>query len=110
MDDLHDYLGDKARIAELEKEVARLTRRNVEWKHKYKKISNKYSKKNVLVTRSAKALKEIALVKEQGFIGTIINQIRLIAEKHFLSVGHTQDLWYKSNKEGDKLCPKKRKK
>lgn len=97
----------KYRLKKLEtehdKEVTRLKRRNVEWKCKYKKLHNKHSTRDILVTRSAKALKEIALVKQQGFTGTVRSQIRLIAEKHFLSVGHTQDLWYKSNKEGDKL-------
>lgn len=97
MKDLSDYLGDKARIVELEKEVARLTRRNVEWKCKYKKLHEKHSKRKILKTRSSKALEQIEQVKNNGFTGTVISQIRLIADKNFLSVGHTQDLWYKSN-------------
>jgi len=92
-----EHFDGEARVAELEKEVVRLKRRNVEWKCKYKKIHNKHSSRNILVTRSAKALKEIEKIKTEGFTGTVRSQLRLIAAKFFLSVGHTQDLWYKGD-------------
>lgn len=91
MDDLKQYLTLKNRVAELEKEVARLKRRNTEWKHKYKKVA----KKGVLQSRSSKALETIEEIKRVGFTGTVRAQIKLVAEKHFLSVGHVTDLWYK---------------
>lgn len=99
MDSLSEYLDQKVRIEELEKEVARLTRRNVEWKHKYKKLHNQYSKREILLTRSDKARADIKQVKNEGFTGTVRSQIRLIADRHFLSVGHTTDLWYKYEKQ-----------
>lgn len=96
VNDLHQYLNYKTRVEGLEKEVKRLKRRNTEWRCKYKKLYNKHSKRKLYLTRSEKALKYVNQVKQEGFTGTTISQIRLIAKKHFLSVSHTTDLWYKS--------------
>tara|TARA_R110000751_G_scaffold302354_1_gene416346 strand:- start:260 stop:553 length:294 start_codon:yes stop_codon:yes gene_type:complete len=92
MNDLQAY----HEIKTLKKEVARLTLRNVEWKHKYKKLCEKHGHRRP-TSRGDKALITIEKIKLEGFTGTVISQLKLVADKHFLSVGHINDLWYKSN-------------
>ena len=96
VNDLSEYLSQKQRIEELEKEVERLKRRNVEWKHKYYKLKEKHGGSKPL-TRSEKAVIMINEVKSKGFDGAIIDQIRMIADKTCLSVSHVLDLWYNRN-------------
>lgn len=91
MSDLNEYLTLKNRIEELEKQVKRLKQRNAEWKCKYKKVA----KKGVLVTRTSKARDDIKRIKQEGFKGTVIAQIKQVAKTHYLSVGHVTDIWYK---------------
>lgn len=81
-----------------DKEIARLTRRNVEWKCKYKTIYEKHSTREILLTRSDKALEAIKEIKLEGFTGTAGLQIKMIAEKCFLSISHADYLWYKHKK------------
>ena len=95
INDLSQYLSDKDRIEQLEKEIVRLKRRNVEWKCKYKKLHQKFSKRDILLTRTDKALRVIAEIKSKPIEGTVRANVKRIANANFLSVGYVQDLWYK---------------
>lgn len=94
VDDLSEYFSQKQRIEALEKEVQRLKRSNTGWKYKYYKIREQLGYKKPL-TRTDKALNMIRQIKQDGFNGTVVEQIRTVAKQTFLSVGHVQDLWYK---------------
>ena len=91
MSDLQQYLTLKNLIDELEKEVDRLKKRNTEWKCKYKKVA----KKGALISRTSKARDEINQIKENGFEGSVISQIRKVSKAHYLCVGYVTDIWYK---------------
>ena len=67
-------LAEYSTIKELRSEVARLTIRNVELKCRYKRIRRLYTNHDVTVSRSAKALTQIASIKNKGFDEPLIYQ------------------------------------
>lgn len=95
MSDLAEYFSDKARIKELEKQVADIT---LKFTNELK-LKNKYKSKLELIsgekikTRGDKAVELIKKLKPCEYDFAYIKEI---AKKCFLSETHIKRLWYKS--------------
>tara|TARA_R110000744_G_scaffold170264_2_gene288405 strand:- start:9466 stop:9945 length:480 start_codon:yes stop_codon:yes gene_type:complete len=98
MEDLKLYFSRADEIEKLKEENRKLKNLAVQWKCKYKKIHLEVKKRKVLKSRTYKARQKIISIIDEGFEGTVISQIRVVAEEFNLSIHHAKDIWYEVNK------------
>jgi hypothetical protein len=98
--DLDSYLLEKDELKSLKKEVVELRECNrklklnvTQWKCKYKKIHVQVKGEILVLNRGQKATLMIKETIKNGFKGSAIAQIRIIAKANHLSVDHTQHIW-----------------
>jgi cell division protein FtsB len=89
---LNNFVSLSEQIKTLEKQILRLTEQNKILQNRYNNLNKKHCK-SIPAYRGRKAVVEINRLKSEGFVGSIKDNVKIIAVKYDLSVSWVFRLW-----------------